>query len=121
MTNGRKARNVSGITGACLFTRREVYEEVGYMDESNFKVAFNDVDFCLKLIQKGYRNVYIPYVELFHYESKTRGYEISESQRKRFEEESNNFKSKWGNYKDPYYNENFSLESCNYDLKIEGE
>lgn len=114
-------RNVSSITGACLMARRELYEEVGYMDENDFKVAFNDVDFCLKLIKKGYRIVYNPYVELFHYESKTRGYELSEEQKNRFNEECEKFKTKWGDYKDPYYNENFSLKSCNYDLKIEGE
>ena len=74
---GREAatRNVSAVTGACLFSRRELYEQVGYMDENDFKVAFNDVDFCLKLIEKGYRNIYNPYIELIHYESKSRGYE----------------------------------------------
>ena len=72
---GREAatRNVSAVTGACMFSRRELYEEVGYMDENDFKVAFNDVDFCLKLMEKGYRNLYIPYVELYQYESKSRG------------------------------------------------
>ncbi len=114
-------RNVSAVTGACLFARREVYEKVGYMDEENFKVAFNDVDFCLKLIKDGYRIVYNPYVELFHYESKSRGYEITEKQRERFNLECEKFKTKWGNYKDPYYNENFSLDSCNYDIKVRGE
>lgn len=114
-------RNVSAVTGACLFARRELYKEVGFMDEKDFKVAFNDVDFCLKLIKKGYRIVYNPYVELFHYESKTRGYELSEEKKKRFENECNIFKEKWGEYVDPYYNINFSLDSCNYDIKIKGE
>ena len=121
---GREAaiRNVSAVTGACLFSRRELYEEVGYMDEENFKVAFNDVDFCLKLIEKGYRNIYNPYIELMHYESKSRGYEYSKEKAERFERESSNFKEKWKDFiekKDPYYNENFSLDSCNYDIKID--
>lgn len=121
---GREAatRNVSAVTGACLFARREVYKEVNYMDEENFKVAFNDVDFCLKLLQKGYRVVYNPYIELIHYESKSRGYEYSKEQEERFEKESNNFKEKWKVFlenKDPYYNKNFTLKTCNYDIDVE--
>ena len=111
-------RNVSAITGAFLLCRKELYAEVGFMNETEFKVSFNDVDFCLKLIEKGYRNLYIPYIELYHYESKTRGYEYTKEQEERFKVESSIFKSKWGDYKDPYYNKNFSLETCNYDLNI---
>lgn len=114
-------RNVSAVTGACLLCRRELYEEVGFMDEEKFKVAFNDVDFCLKLMEKGYRNLYIPYVELFHYESKTRGYEHSKNQEKRFNLECENFKEKWKDFLekgDPYYNKNFTRNTCNYDIEI---
>lgn len=113
-------RNVAAVTGACLLCRRELYEEVGYMDEELFKVAFNDVDFCLKLMEKGYRNVYVPYVELYHYESKTRGYEYSKEKEERFNRESENFKSKWKEILekgDPYYNINFTRETCNYDIR----
>ena len=118
---GREAatRNTSAVTGACLFSRRELYEEVGYMDEEKFKVAFNDVDFCLKLIEKGYRNLYNPYIELMHFESKTRGYEITEEQQERFNNEANNFKKKWKKFLDngdPYYNKNFTRKSCNFDI-----
>ncbi len=123
---GREAatRNVSAVTGACLFARRDIYKEVNYMDEENFKVAFNDVDFCLKLLQKGYRIVYNPYIELIHYESKSRGYEYSKEQEERFESESKNFKEKWKDFlekKDPYYNKNFTLKTCNYDIETEGK
>ena len=117
-------RNVSAVTGACLFARREIYEVVGFMDEKLFKVAFNDVDFCLKIIENGYRIVYNPYVELIHYESKTRGYEYSKKQEERFKKESNNFKEKWKNVlkaPDPYYNPNFSRETCNFDLNLFGD
>ena len=113
-------RNVAAVTGACLLCRRELYEEVGYMDEELFKVAFNDVDFCLKLMEKGYRNVYVPYVELYHYESKTRGYEYSKEKEERFNRESDNFKSRWKEILekgDPYYNINFTRETCNYDIR----
>lgn len=120
---GREAatRNVAAVTGACLLCRKELYEEVGFMDEEKFKVAFNDVDFCLKLLEKGYRNIYIPYVELIHYESKSRGYEYTKEQEKRFNKESENFKSKWKKYidYDPYYNVNFTRNTCNYDIKID--
>lgn len=120
---GREAatRNVSAVTGACLFCRRELYEEVCFMDEVDFKVAFNDVDFCLKLLEKGYRNIYNPYIELVHYESKTRGYEYTKEQEERFNKECNNFKEKWKKFiekGDPYYNKNFSLDTCNFDINI---
>ena len=118
---GREAatRNVIAVTGACLFCRRDLYEEVGYMDENDFKIAFNDVDFCMKLFSKGYRNLYIPYVELFHFESKTRGYDDTKENKARFKEESDKFKAKWKDYieaGDPYYNKNFSLDSCNFNI-----
>ena len=121
---GREAatRNVAAITGACMLCRRELYEEVGYMDENDFGVAFNDVDFCLKLLERGYRNVYIPYVELYHYESKTRGYEYSKEKEARFDKECEKFKNRWKEFLekgDPYYNPNFSLDTCNYDIKID--
>lgn len=120
---GREAatRNVAAVTGACLLCRRELYKEVGFMDEEKFKVAFNDVDFCLKLLEKGYRNIYNPYVELIHYESKSRGYEYSKAQEERFNKESENFKSKWKKYidYDPYYNINFTRDTCNFDIKVD--
>lgn len=120
---GREAatRNVSAVTGACLFSRRCLYEEVGYMNEDEFKVAFNDVDFCLKLLDKGYRNLYNPYIELIHYESKSRGYEDSKEKEERFKNESEKFNEKWKRYidYDPYYNINFSRNTCNYDIKVD--
>lgn len=113
-------RNVSAVTGACLFARREIYEEVGFMDEEQFKVAFNDVDFCLKILEKGYRVVYNPYIELIHFESKTRGYEDTPEKKARFEQETKNFQTKWKAFLekgDPYYNPNFSREDCNFTIK----
>ena len=120
---GREAatRNVAAVTGACLLCRKELYEEVGFMDEEKFKVAFNDVDFCLKLLEKGYRNIYNPYSELIHYESKSRGYEYTKAKEERFNKESENFKLKWKKYidYDPYYNVNFTRKTCNYDINID--
>ena len=114
-------QNMSAVTGACLFSRRSIYEEVGYMDEENFAVAFNDVDFCLKIREKGYKIIFNPYIELWHYESKTRGYEDTPEKKERFERESNNFKRKWKDViekGDPYYNPNLSLTTAQYEIKI---
>lgn len=121
---GREAttRNVSAVTGACLFARRQIYEEVGYMDEEKFAVAFNDVDFCLKIRQKGYLIVYNPYVELIHYESKTRGYENTKEKKERFDKEAQNFKEKWKDVLkkgDPYGNINFAKDSAQCKIRID--
>lgn len=115
-------RNVSAVTGACLFSRKSVYEEVGYMDEEKFAVAFNDVDFCLKLREKGYLIVYNPYIEFMHYESKTRGYEVTPEKKARFEKESNDFKNKWKEQlkeTDPYSNINFSKDNANCTIRTD--
>ena len=114
-------RNVSAVTGACLFTKRSIYEEVGYMNE-DLAVAFNDVDFCLKIREKGYLIVYNPYIEFIHYESKTRGYEHSEEKNERFEKESNKFKEKWKEIldkNDKYSNINFSKNSVDCSIREE--
>lgn len=115
-------QNISAVTGACLFCRRELYEEVGYMEEEKFAVAFNDVDFCLKIREKGYLNIYNPYIELMHYESKTRGYEVTPDKNERFAKECENFKEKWGKLMekpDPYYNQNLSRQTAWYDIETQ--
>ena len=115
-------QNLSAVTGACLFAKRKIYEEVGYMEEELFKVAFNDVDFCLKIRQKGYLIVYNPYIELMHYESKTRGYENTPEKQERFDRECNNFKTKWKELlskPDPYFNINFSRDTALYNIRTD--
>ena len=90
------------------------------MEEELFPVAFNDVDFCLKIRQKGYLNIYNPYIELMHYESKTRGYEVTEEKSERFKKECNNFRNKWKELlkrPDPYYNINLSRDTAMYDVE----
>ena len=115
-------RNVSAVTGACLMTSKAIYEEVGYMDE-DLAVAFNDVDFCLRIREKGYRIVYNPWIEFIHYESKSRGYEDTPEKKERFEKEKNIFINKWKNLldenKDPYLNINFSRDYVDYIIKEE--
>ena len=68
------ARNVMAVTAACLLVRRQAFLEVGGLNEDQLPVEFNDVDLCLKLAEKGYRNLWTPYAEIYHLESASRGY-----------------------------------------------
>lgn len=116
------AQNVSAVTGACLLVKRAKWDEVGGLDES-YAVALNDVDFCLKLREKGYLNVFTPFAELFHYESKTRGMDEGDKLR-RYEEEVNRFRERWKSMLDagdPYFNPNFSLDDSEFVVKGPGE
>ncbi|QNK71089.1 glycosyltransferase family 2 protein [Variovorax sp. PAMC26660] len=111
---GRAAllQTFSVVTAACLVVRRALYEEVGGLDAQHLKVAYNDVDFCLRLREAGYRNVWTPYAELFHHESATRPSDLSEAQIERFLGEERYMKNRWGDllFNDPAYNPNLSLE-----------
>ncbi|MEK3682347.1 glycosyltransferase family 2 protein [Paenibacillus sp. FSL R10-2736] len=113
-------RNCSVVTAACLMVRKEVFNEVGGLEE-DLAVAFNDVDFCLKLIDKGYYNVCLNNVSLYHHESKTRGAEDTTEKKARFMQEIEYMLEKWPELikADPFYNINLSLESDkSYLLKI---
>ena len=104
------SQDVSAVTAACLLVKRSVYEEVGGL-EVEFQVAFNDVDFCLKVRKAGYLIVYDADVKLFHYESKSRGMEDTTERFIRFGNEMMLLNSKWdilSTFVDPYYNPNFS-------------
>ena len=102
---------LSGVTAACLLVRKSVFEQVAGLDEVNLKVAFNDVDFCLKLNEAGYRNIWTPYAELYHHESATRGTEDSPAKQARFSSEEQYMHRRWGHLfsSDPYYNVNLTL------------
>jgi glycosyltransferase involved in cell wall biosynthesis len=104
-------QNLSAVTAACLAVRRQVFEEVGGLDEHNLSIAFNDIDFCLRVRESGYRNLWTPYAELYHYESASRGYENTPAKRDRFEKEKRYMKQRWGNLlvNDPAYNPNLAL------------
>lgn len=101
--------NCSACTAACLLFARSKFEEVGGLEEK-LKVAFNDVDFNLKVLDKGYYNIFLPNVELYHYESKSRGLDTTLEKQKRFMQEFKFIDEKWKKYiiHDPYYNDNFS-------------
>lgn len=113
-------QDVYGDTAACLLIRREIYEEVNGLDES-YAVAFNDVDFCVRVRQAGYTNVFTPFARLHHYESKSRGAEDNPEKQKRFQGEVLRFQAKWGDLLakgDPCTNPNFDIQREDFSLKI---
>lgn len=109
-------RSVSAVTAACLVVRREAWDAVGGLDEKCFAVAFNDVDFCLKLQRAGYRNVYVPAVSLIHHESLSRGSDMAPANRERFAKELALFRARWGSqgFADPHFSPLYdsSFEQC---------
>lgn len=105
------AQNLSAVTAACAVMRREVYLQLGGLDEVNLPVTFNDVDFCLRLREAGYRIVWTPHAELVHHESASRGFDDSMPKQVRVLAEVDYMKAKWGDklQYDPFYNPNLSL------------
>jgi len=105
-------QNLSAVTAACLVVKRSVYEEVSGLNEE-LSVAFNDVDFCLRLVKAGYRNIWTPYAELYHHESASRGSDLSPSRYQHFVGEVRWMEERWRDWfeRDPAYNPNLSLSS----------
>ena len=105
-------RNCSAVTAACMLVPRTVFQQVKGLEES-MPVAFNDVDFCLRVLRAGYRIVYQPYAVLYHHESKTRGYGIDPADIQRM-------KDRWGEslLQDRYYNPNLTLDATDYALRF---
>lgn len=117
---GRAAltQSFSAVTGACLVVRKELYELVGGLNEIDLQVACNDVDFCLKLREAGYRNIWTPYAELYHHESSSRGFDDTPEKVARAEREVAYMKAHWGPLleNDPAYNPNLSLDNEDFTL-----
>ena len=114
------AHDVYGVTGACLMVRREVYEAVGGLDES-FAVAFNDVDFCVRVRKAGYQNMFTPFAMLYHYESKSRGLDEAPEKRARFVSEVTRFQTRWKAELaagDPCLNPNFDPDRDDFRIKL---
>lgn len=114
------AQDYSAVTAACMLVKRKVFEEVGGFDEK-FAVAFNDVDFCLKIRKAGYLIVYTPYAELKHYESKSRGYEDTDEKVRRFNSEIELFSKRWADFLekgDPYYSPNLTLDKNDFSINV---
>ena len=112
-------QDLSAVTAACMMVKRSVYEELGGLEEE-LKVAFNDVDFCLRAREKGYLVVYDPNVELYHFESKSRGTEDSKEKIRRFQNEIEYMRSRWLELLkkgDPMYNPNLTLTKWDYSLR----
>jgi GT2 family glycosyltransferase len=121
-------QNLSAVTAACLVVRKKVYDEVGGLDEK-LQIAFNDIDFCLKVRLAGYKNVFTPYAELYHHESLSRGEEDTLEKQQRFSSEVKVMIDRWGPLLecDPYYNKNltllkedFSIDLLSYDFAGKG-
>ncbi len=113
------AQNMSAVTGACLLVKKSLYEQVGGLEEA-FEISLNDVDFCLKLRDAGYLNVWTPFAQLYHHESVSRGLDDQGEKAKRYDRESAMFREKWKlvlEQGDPYYNPNFSLDRSDFALR----
>lgn len=115
----KMACDYSAVTAACLMTKKSVFEQAGGLDES-FTVAFNDIDFCLKVRALGKLVVYNPHAKLYHYESKSRGLEDTPAKKERFRQETERFLVKWADILrdgDPYYNINLALDRPDFSVR----
>lgn len=111
-------QNYSAVTAACLVIKREIFDAVGGLNESELTVAFSDIDLCLKVRAAGYNNVWTPWAELYHHESASRGHEDTPEKRARFRREVDYMKRRWKthDFADPAYNPNLALERNDFVL-----
>ena len=118
LNRARLVQNYSAVTGATLLTRRDLYLDCGGFDEEALAVAFGDVDFCLRLRQRGYRTVWTPFAEFYHHESATRGDDLRPERRDAFAGEVAVMENRWGHllYRDPAYNTNLTLRKDDFSL-----
>ena len=113
-------QNISAVTAALLMVKKEIYLDLNGMDEENFKIAYNDVDFCLRVLKKGYLNIFTPYALAYHYESLSRGDDNTGENKKRFDKEKKALFLLHGEIiknGDPYYNPNLTLSREDFGLK----
>ena len=117
VSRARVVQNLTAVTGACMMFRREVFDKAGGFDEQ-LAVAFNDIDFCMRVHACGFFNLWTPFAELYHHESASRGAEDTPAKQARFALESQYMKRRWGDALsyDPYYNPNLSLDSHCFEL-----
>ncbi|MCD8106287.1 MAG: glycosyltransferase family 2 protein [Lachnospiraceae bacterium] len=119
----RAIQDISAVTAACMLVKRQVFEEIGGFDE-DFVVSLNDVDLCLRMREKGYLIVMDPNVELYHYESKSRGYENTPEKQERFKQEILRFRERWKELLDrgdPYYSPNLTIMDGNCGIRQKNE
>ena len=112
-------QEVSAVTGACLMIKKEIFERLNGFDEFLFPVAFNDVDFCLKVLSSGLKNIYAADAVLYHHESKTRGYEDSPEKQQRFLKEARSFQNTWKYFtsNDNYYSPHLTRKSEDFSIR----
>lgn len=107
----------TAVTAACLIIKKSIFEQVNGLDEEHLRIAFNDVDFCLRVHEAGYINVWTPFAELYHHESATRGHEDTPEKKERFAKEVNYMKSRWPSIQENYtYNPNLTLDHEDFGL-----
>jgi glycosyltransferase involved in cell wall biosynthesis len=104
------AREFSAVTAACLLTKKDIFQSINGMDEIHFAVAYNDVDYCYRLIAAGHRIIYCPEAELTHFEGKSRGFSDNKL-------ELANFRHRYRNYSDPWYNQNLTRENESFEVR----
>ena len=111
-------QDLTAVTAACLLTPKALYQTLGGLEQRRLKVAFNDVDYCLRVREAGYRVVYTPYAKLIHYESESRGSDISRQQRRRAIKEAQYMRKRWSDVmmNDPFYNPNLNYYRCDFSL-----
>ncbi len=109
-------QQLSGVTAACLVVRKNIFDEIGGFNEKDLSVAFNDVDLCLRITEKGYKNLFTPYAELYHYESATRGKDDTSEKKTRFRNEVSYMRQRWKGKldTDPYFNPNLQQVCGNF-------
>jgi GT2 family glycosyltransferase len=114
------AQFITAVTGACLAVNKKKFESVGGLDESGLAVAYNDVDFCLRLERAGWRNVYVPHAVLLHHESKSRGSDMASKNVERYRRELKLLQDRWGTetYQDPLHNPNLDRYSETFVLRL---
>ena len=117
----RHVHEVSAVTAACLLIRRDVFDAVGGLDEE-LTVAFNDVDFCLRVRAAGYRNLWTPFAELIHHEFASRGSDITPAKARRFAQEYAAMQRRWGAalLNDPYYSPHLTYDREDFSLRLSG-
>jgi GT2 family glycosyltransferase len=101
-----------------MLTHKELFQELGGFEEKHLAIAFNDVDYCIRVRNAGHRNVWTPFALLYHHESATRGSEDSPEKQARFVSEIKFMQERWGQELlfDPAYNPNLTLERTDFSL-----
>ena len=111
MNRNQLTQQWSAVTAACLLTRKSLFLDSGAFDAVHFPVAFNDVDYCLRLRKQGKKIMWTPWAQLMHHESASRGKDVTAAQKARNTMEIHHFRTKWGHYEDPFYNPNLTLSA----------